>query len=354
MTTTLTGRAARRRYAIIALVIPLALQAVVLLAQLALVPLLPDPAASHWGFSGVPDGFTSPWLLPLVTAGTGIGVTLLVGLSPYLADAAPQDRRGRPMSYRLFAAVVWAETGFVGTLALATFLPQVGLDDARDALLPGWWALVGLGLAAVLALIAWKTVVEPPLVAQASETPAPIMLRGEEHAVWLKTVSMSRAGLGLVGVLLAVTLLTTGATLYAQLAAGAPVSGGLLLSVGVLILVALLVLTNTVFRVRIDDAGLDVRSPIGWPRVRIRRDRIRSATVVHVNPMGEYGGWGWRFSINAGWGVILRTGEAIRILRTDGRAFTVTVDDAETGAALLNGLIAREGANGDGPEETKR
>lgn len=347
MTTTLTRTQARRRYAIIAIGIPLAVFVALMIVQFALLPQLPDPVASHWGLSGEPDGFSEPWLLPLVTGGVGFVVTLVVALAPYLADAAPEQLvRGGPMSYRLMAAIVWAETGFVGSLMLVTFVTQIGIDDARDATLPGWWALVGLAVGAILALAAWRVVAEPPRADAAPQEPSPLVLGDAEHAVWITTVSMSRTGLILVWTLIVAALATTVVVAWAQI--GGPADAGILIAAGVLILLALLVAANTVFRVRIDGHGLEVRSRVGWPRVRIPRERIRSASVVSVNPMGEYGGWGWRYSVNSGWGVIMRTGEAIRVLRTDGRAFTVTVDDAETGASLLNGLIARDGGKGTG------
>lgn len=43
-------------------------------------------------------------------------------------------------------------------------------------------------------------------------------------------------------------------------------------------------------------------------------------------------------------GVVLRSGEAIEVQRTGGRRFVVTVDDAQTGAALLGTLVARSRA----------
>jgi hypothetical protein len=42
--------------------------------------------------------------------------------------------------------------------------------------------------------------------------------------------------------------------------------------------------------------------------------------------------------------VVLRSGPALQLTLRDGKTFTVTVDDAATGAALLNDLIAA--ANG--------
>ena len=58
--------------------------------------------------------------------------------------------------------------------------------------------------------------------------------------------------------------------------------------------------------------------------------------------MGEFGGWGLRLSVEGRFGVVLRQGEAIEVTRANGRRFLVTVDDAATGAALLQALIARD------------
>jgi len=340
--TALTRKTARRRYAVIALWIPLLMFAALLIAQLVLLPLLPDPVATHWQLSGTPDGFSPRWALPFLTAGPAVVVTVLVAAVPFLTDADPRMARGGAMSYRVMAAIAWAETAFIGALMLTTFVAQLGLDDARDASVPGWWALVGLAAAGVLVPIAFCITTEPPRAEREIETPAPLPLGSAEQAVWLKTVWMSRIGVTVLGALLAVSIVTMLLVATGTAAAGSPVDGGVLLALGLLLLVAVLAATNTVFRVRIDDAGLEVRAPIGWPRIRIPRERIRSAEVVQVNPMGEYGGWGWRYGTGgSGWGVVLRTGEAIRVVRTDGRPFTVTVDDAETGAALLNGLIQR-------------
>ena len=64
--------------------------------------------------------------------------------------------------------------------------------------------------------------------------------------------------------------------------------------------------------------------------------------VIDVRP-GEWGGWGYRGSVKV-FGraaVVLRAGTGIRVDLVGGRAFAVTVDDAETGARLLNDLAAR-------------
>ena len=62
---------------------------------------------------------------------------------------------------------------------------------------------------------------------------------------------------------------------------------------------------------------------------------IESVKMVQVEPLAEFGGWGWRWTPEGGLGVVARAGEGILVVLRDGRRFTVTVDDAETGAALL-------------------
>ena len=75
--------------------------------------------------------------------------------------------------------------------------------------------------------------------------------------------------------------------------------------------------------------------------VGLRRLAIDRVEAVQVNPMGEFGGWGLRWAPGGGFGVVLRSGPGIRVRRTGGKVFTVTVDDAATGAALLEALRVR-------------
>ena len=58
--------------------------------------------------------------------------------------------------------------------------------------------------------------------------------------------------------------------------------------------------------------------------------------------MGDFGGWGWRTGLGGDrTGVVLRTGEALKVERTGGRLFFITTDDAAGAAALLNTLADR-------------
>ena len=104
------------------------------------------------------------------------------------------------------------------------------------------------------------------------------------------------------------------------------------------LLIAILTVTMLVFRVRIDRRGLLVRSLIGWPRTRIPLDDIDDVATATIDPLREFGGWGWRIAVDGRRGVVLRAGEALQVTRAKGRVFVVTVDGAAEAAAVLQTL----------------
>ena len=113
-------------------------------------------------------------------------------------------------------------------------------------------------------------------------------------------------------------------------------------AVGVLLLVAALL--NAVFaslRVTVDGHGLTIVSPLlPRPRLRVPMRRIEAAASREVRPMAEFGGYGYRVGPGKS-GVVMRAGEALSARLRGGKEFVVTVDDAGTAAALLNGLLQR-------------
>jgi hypothetical protein len=113
---------------------------------------------------------------------------------------------------------------------------------------------------------------------------------------------------------------------------------------GLALLLLAFAATTLAFHVRVDDSGLHVDSVLGIPRFHVPLSDIESAARVEVNPMGEFGGWGLRLSTGRRFGVVLRAGDAIEVLRRSGKRFVVTVDDAATGAALLEALVSRAAA----------
>ncbi|MEJ1230123.1 MAG: hypothetical protein WDM88_05085 [Galbitalea sp.] len=108
--------------------------------------------------------------------------------------------------------------------------------------------------------------------------------------------------------------------------------------------VILLSLSMFAWTVRVDVRGVRIRAALGIPVFKVPLDRITSADVVDVQALSQYGGWGIRIALNSRLGIILRSGEALEVHRSKGLDLVVTVDDASSAAALINGLLQREGA----------
>lgn len=107
-----------------------------------------------------------------------------------------------------------------------------------------------------------------------------------------------------------------------------------------LVTAALLVLAAATLSwvARADETGLTVRSALGVPRSHIPLDEMVEARATTVRCFRDFGSWGWRTALDGRTGVVLRSGDTLEVTRTGGSVFVVTVDDAATGAALLNTL----------------
>ena len=91
--------------------------------------------------------------------------------------------------------------------------------------------------------------------------------------------------------------------------------------------------TNDGLRIRL--GGIPIRT---YPL-----SKISSARVIDLEPT-HWGGWGWRFMPGRS-AIVLRRGDAVELTFRSGRMFAVTVDDASTGAALINGLVSLARSN---------
>lgn len=323
----MTGdRLSVRRFILVALIVPAVLVAVALAAQIILLPTLPDPVAIHWGISGEPNGFGPAWLTVLLTVIVGFGLPVLIALS----TVSSMRRGDQGFAYRLLGAVALGLAVLMTMLGTWTLAIQAGVEDAADGpsiLLPLAVTFVSAFLAGV---VGWALQPhEPWRPAAHVPTPSVPLARGE-RALWLQRVSIARSGaIALVAALVLLVILTVVTVLLT------PDPLALWVMIGATLLVAVLTITTVAFHVRVDDEGLTINSVAGWPRVHVPTVDIESAAVVQVDPMGQFGGWGMRWGA-AGFGVVLRTGEGIEVRRRSGKTLTVTVDDAATGAALLN------------------
>jgi hypothetical protein len=157
-------------------------------------------------------------------------------------------------------------------------------------------------------------------------------VRSGEVAVWTSTLELPTwfialiAGVAAVLIVLGVSLLLTlGSRIWPIFLAPT------------LLLVVLLVTAH--FVVTAGPRGFIVRSGIGWPRLSIPAADLAKAGVISVDPMADFGGWGFRWVIGPShkgrWGILTRHGPALEVFRLDGRSIVVTVEDAGTAAAVL-------------------
>lgn len=323
---------------VVAVIMPCFVWLAAVVVQLAWLPELPDPVAIHWGAEG-PDGFAAAWTSLTLTAGLGVGLTGLFAL------IMATTRGTGPTAVHKLLAVVSLGTAFLtGITVSASLGVQRGLDDARDAPDFGGWVAAAGGIAVLAAVAAWFALPKALRPGDSAAGAEPLRLWPGERSVWIATVRVSG---GIVAVVVVGIGIAVAATAFALAVAGGRMWPMLLVPAFVLAVG----LMGMAWRVRVDATGLTVRSiPFGWPRRRIRVEHIDAVKTVRVNPLADFGGWGWRWGA-AGTGVVAREGQGILVVLHDGRRFVVTVDDAETGAALLAAYAASATQNGErGPQ----
>jgi len=323
MTRFASREVARRAYVVTALVIPIAVSALAVAATLVWGPPLDARVVIHWGIEG-PDGWAPAWTYPVLLAVLGIAL-------PALITASGRTGRRVSSSVVLMAATsVWLSV-FLGIGLGGAAIVQPEHDDPTIPM------LLGAALGLLAGALAWFLLPREPALEEDAVAPAPLPLRSGETAAWTGRVVMPPA---FTAALAGVVLLTTAAATLATVVAGPRAAFAFIAPAAILI--ALVALAS--WRVTAGANGLTVRAWLGWPAFRVPAAGIRRARVVDVDPFAEFGGWGLRWAPGprrGRFGVIVRGGRALEVERTDGRAFVVTIDDAETAAAVLNAAAAR-------------
>ncbi|WP_405084510.1 DUF1648 domain-containing protein [Microbispora sp. NBC_01389] len=309
---------------------------VLVAAVLVAVPLtfagrLPDPVASHWGPSGRPDrsmpaaALTLFALVWLVVAGTG-----LVGL----ARARGEIRRA---TRAWFAAGLGWIGGFLIGIQAVTIAANLDRDGwSRAASLSWQVAVVVVGAFVLGALGRLAGRLGPDDAPPERERPGPLIdLDPGRRPVWVSTATAPWAvGLGVVAS--AAALSFAAAALWGLAPAGWSTALPLALA-------GVVGLAVSSVSVRIAPEGLTMAfGPLRWPSRTVRLDRIERAWVEWRSPV-QVGGWGIR-GLPGRATIMIRGGECLVVRYTSGGQLAVSVDDAETGAALLNALAARKTA----------
>lgn len=281
-------------------------------------PRLPDPVAHHWGASGEADGFASLDTTLWMTVGIVAAVSVPIGAVAVLA-------RQPALVRRLLAGVAGFLVVFVTVLVADSLRGQLDLADARLAPLPG----PGMGVGVVLGMVAavgtgafarrdGESVLatrRPPSAAPRfdhAELPWISRTRGLDTAAEVVAVA---AGLGLVGLAVFLTLWLLPMALLVS---------GLVLGMGRV--------TTT-----IDDMGLSARV-LGLRILHVPVTQVAEASVIDVDPFWEFGGWGLRVGAGGRVGLVTRKGPALSVRRGDDSEIVITLEAADTAAAILNSL----------------
>ncbi|MEV0439970.1 DUF1648 domain-containing protein [Streptomyces spectabilis] len=287
---------------------------------LAAAPRLPDRLATHWSAgSARPDDSMPLWaatLFPALVWAVVAGGALLAGRRA--------DAWRTPVLLPLGVALVGAQASIVRA--------NVDHEDWRDATSATGWA-VAVAVAAVAAVVLGVLLARrrhPDAPPPRGAAPRAELAPGERVAWRSRTSSPWMHALAAVfGVVAVVASVVTAAGL----------TDPLWPLVAPLALVAVTCLACASVEAAVTDDGLRVTfGPLGRPVRRWAPETIEIAYAEHRTP-GQVGGWGYRLS-GLGTTVMLRAGECL-VIRAEGKAFAVSVDDAERGAALLNALGAR-------------
>jgi len=274
---------------------------------------MPDPMATHWGVGGLPNGQMPLAAVPLLIVGI-VAIGLLT-TSLFRWEGEP-------------TAEAVAMIGLMGAIGVSLSVSLVVLNwDAvswEQAEPFTWWhiaVVVVLGIGGVaIGYQVGKRWYPPPVRTREVIDTAVIEVADGESVTWTGVcrVWWPLALVGGVGIV------------FLVMPDWWKVLG--------LLFFALAFLFSAVF-VTVNDEGIEVR--LGG-RILVRRiglDKVVRAVSIDLEP-ARWGGWGWRVAPGRS-AIVLRRGDAIEITFADDRQFAVTVDDAATGAALLNGLRAR-------------
>ena len=310
--------------------LPAALLAVVVAVPAALWSRLPGRVADHWTITGTANG-TAPRLAALAVLGVlaiaGAGVVWR-GWAAARKGTQPRGRAADGAGARAITAGLFV-TALAAACVTMVAVANLGGGGVRSASVGvAGLAAIFCGPAGLAALSGWALRRFGGLgAANDGAQRSSLGLRAGERAVWTGRARAGRAWPA--GVL----LLAGG--LLAGFVAAQWTPGAALLAAGVAML------SFTSVRVTVAARGVTVGyGALGLRLTRIPLRKIASAEAVEQKARA----FGYRGSLRVfgAAAVVLRRGPALRLTLRDGRTFLVTVDDAATGAALLNDLIARE------------
>lgn len=297
---------------------------------------IPGQVARGWGMDGHVDAFIDPGVI------WGLGLGLSLGIPLLLVVLGLLLRLGRILTPVAGGVAALLTIIFGGVLSSQRGMTEEQIQASAPSPLPLVFLamlvaiLVGAGLAFALRRRSGEREVPVAL----SDSDPRLAVKDGVKVAWTGQARVSR-GLWLAlisGIVVAFIAVTCWLLINLS---WEPVA-----MMAFLLLVVVFVGASMAARVTIDSRGVRVRGAV-FPYATIPLSEIAGASVVHVDPLRDFYGWGGvRFNIRGAAGFITSRGEAIRIDRGSSEgSFTVTVDDAETAVTVVNTLLLRRASH---------
>lgn len=273
----------------------------------------------HWGTGG--EKQSGPWWTYAILD-AAIGLPIIAGIGIFLFRAT-----------RMAGMNSWMPAISLGVTVFHCIGIGIGAVVFNgSSLAPALPIVAGFVLAVIAALLTWRLLPQEENAQSGVTAAAAIPVKPGEVAAWTGRFTPPVALLAVIAFVIVATL-----TLDLVLTLTSRVRTPLIFLVPLLLFVTFI--TTAEFRVRATSAGFSIRSVLGWPRFTVPAADIEKAGVVEVNPMSDFGGWGVRWVVGPNgkgrWGIIGRKGEALEVVRRDGRSVVITTDDAGTAASVL-------------------
>jgi hypothetical protein len=280
---------------------------------------LPDPVATHWN-SG-PNGSSPLGVFVTVCLALGALATVLLA-----ATAAAALRRGRPMP-RLSVGMGAGFAALPPAVLLSVLVSNLDVPDWHEARGGAVVVLFLLGVAALGVVAAFTGGLPAPVREHRTGRPS-VGLQPGQRAFWSGRAANPAMLWALVLIPVAIALVPAGVPWPTALWIG---------FVGA-------VVTALTYRLRakVDATGVTIRfGLLGFPWRHLELSTIREAAARELETFGD-GGLGLRFNPVTGTTAYkVRGGPALELTLENGRTVLVSVDDPETGAGLVNDLIAQ-------------
>lgn len=300
--------------------LPLAAAAAVFVAAAVWEPRLPNPIAEHWGAAGTPNRFGDLWS----NTGMMVVIVLAVGLG---CGCVAMFARALLMMRQIMLVVALTVTALLTSTWVGSLAAQLDLEDAAAARLPFWptglFTVLGLGVGLLLA----RQLRDGRVRVRVTERPPAHLPRHAVTHVRDSFAAPTRMQVFFVLPLIALAVVLGFATWTVW---------------PFVIFIPIAVFVLMMMRARIDVDGSGIKARIGGLLAfDLATSEIEKAEVTQVSGW-DYGGYGLRTRGKKQYALVFQRGPAVAITTGGGYTFTITTEDAEHIAGILNSAADQE------------